>query len=105
MVTEPITEADLFRAYAPDPATVEDRVLASAIRARIRELWAYRTWYRQHGWTLDWPSRRENDDELRALVRLARNARRQAQPVLDRMDPMTLAAHRGDHFRYPGVEQ
>ncbi len=62
----------------PDPHRV-------VIEERIGELLRWRTWYREHRWA-EWSDlRREDAAELRALVRLARRARRLEA------DPLTLA--------------
>jgi hypothetical protein len=71
----------------------EQEALQQLIEARIAELWKYRAWWRAHRWA-DWPDvRREADVELRALIRIARQARRKAQTT--RRD---LA--RGDFYAY-----
>lgn len=59
---------------------------------RIAELLRYRRWYRQHPYTVDWPSRQEHAAELRALVRLARSARATGWRTDD---------FAGDHHVYP----
>ena len=64
-----------------DPAA--DHVLRVVLEERIHELLAFRRWYREHTWTCSWPTRYENDAELRALVRLARHARRIAATAAD----------------------
>jgi hypothetical protein len=61
----------------------QDTILANAYRAviedRIHELWAYRTWYRNHvGWLPE--SQTEDRAELRYLLRIARKARALAAP-------------------------
>ena len=48
----------------------------TVIDERIHDLWVYRNWYLKHPWTLDWPTRQEDLLELRALVKLARKARK-----------------------------
>ena len=60
--------------YGPTPAT-EGHALQVVVEERIRELLAFRRWYRANTYTVSWPTRYENDAELRALVRLARRAR------------------------------
>jgi len=63
-----------------------DQALAVVVEARIGELWRERRWWRTNRWA-DWPDiRRDSDIELRALVRLARTARRLTAP-----DPVTAA--------------
>ena len=63
-----------------------DVQLAVAVERRIAELWRERAWWRANRWA-DWPDiRREHAVELRALVRLARTARRLAEA---RPDPLT----------------
>jgi hypothetical protein len=75
-------------------------ITAEAYRAalddRIHQLLVYRRWYRAHPWTLDWPSRQEHAAELRALVKVARRARRVAREV-----NVSRALAYGDHFAYP----
>ena len=65
-----------------------NEAIGTAVLGRIRELWAYRAWWRANRWA-DWPAvRHDLELELRALVRLARAARR-AEAA--RPDPITLA--------------
>lgn len=52
-------------------AHATEQVLLDAIAER----WRYRSWYRRHGFTVDWTLRYENDRLLRELVRVARKAR------------------------------
>lgn len=53
---------------------------------RIHDLLTYRTWFRKHRWA-DWPAiRTEYEIELRALVRLARQARKAEAAKPDPMD-------------------
>lgn len=64
-----------------DPTTT---ALASApelgiLNQAIAERWRHRRWYRAHPWTLDWPTRWENEIVLRALVKLARANRKAAR--------------------------
>jgi hypothetical protein len=61
----------------------QDTILANAYRAviedRIHELWAYRTWFRNHNtWIPE--EQVELRAELRYLLRLARKARALAAP-------------------------
>ncbi len=70
-----------------------DQALAVVVEARISELWRERRWWRANRWA-DWPDiRRESDVELRALVRLARTARRLIvlAPLPEIVDPITAA--------------
>ena len=53
----------------------EAEALRLVIRQRIRDLWAYRAWYRSHRWATWTDLRAENAVELRALVVLSRAAR------------------------------
>ena len=55
----------------------------TAIEERIAELLRYRQWYRLTPWAATWSDlRRDNDAELRALLRIARAVRRATrQPV------------------------
>jgi len=63
------------------------------IEERISELWRRREWYRSHlGWLIE--SKREDDHELRALVRLARRARREPDPITEAMAWMDWAQRR-----------
>jgi hypothetical protein len=55
------------------------------IEARIRELLANRRWYRSHLWANWTDLRKEDDFELRALLKLARMARKLASEALDPM--------------------
>ena len=65
---------------------VEDQALRAIVEERVRQLWSYRQWFRSHRWA-DWPQeRRDLDVELRALVRLARKARRLAAPLVVEAD-------------------
>lgn len=50
------------------------------VEERIRELLQWRRWYHANRWA-DWPDMERDDrTELRALVKLARKARRAAAP-------------------------
>lgn len=72
-------------------ATVTDTAYRIAVEERIATLWRYRAWWRAHRWA-EWPLRRqETDIELRALVRLARSARKAARRLEERRDPVTVA--------------
>ena len=53
----------------------EAEALRLVIRQRIRDLWAYRNWYRNNRWATWTDLRAENAVELRALVALYREAR------------------------------
>ena len=65
-----------------------NEAIGTAVLGRIRELWAYRAWWRANRWA-DWPAvRHDLELELRALVRLARAARRVEAA---RPDPMAEA--------------
>lgn len=76
---------------------IADQAYRVVVEARVAELLRYRRWYRAHRWA-NWPMlRQEVDVELRALVRLARQARRLAA-VEDAREAATLA--HGDHFAY-----
>lgn len=61
-----------------DLMNVEDACYRIAIEQRIAELWRYRQWWRANRWAEHPLRRQETDIELRALVRLARAARRGA---------------------------
>lgn len=80
----------------PAPAPIHDHALRVVIEERIAELWAWRAWYRQRA---DWASfmglRAEHDAELRALVRLARRARKIAAAAPDPIDSYRSALERG----------
>lgn len=93
----------------PIERRVTDQAYRVALEERIAELWRWRTWYRQQRNSAHWsPLRHQHTDELRALVRIARSARRIARPIAARLDPIDLAAaaapvadFRGDHHVYP----
>lgn len=59
-------------------------VLLDAIHSRLVD----RRWYRAHPYSLDWPTRSENEVILRELVKLARKARDLARPAVE-SDPVT----------------
>ena len=60
--------------------------MEALVMNRIHDLLVYRRWFREHRWA-DWPQERHDYDvELRALVRLARQARKLGAP-----DPMDAA--------------
>ena len=61
-----------------DARTIRAHATEQVLLDRIAELLRYREWYRAHPWTVDWPMRQEHAAELRALVRLARHARKRA---------------------------
>lgn len=68
---------------------VESLAYKAVIEDRIATLWSYRSWYRTHLWA-DWSDlRRENEAELRALIRLVRLARRLSAPVVEQQDPLS----------------
>jgi len=58
---------------------IEDHALRVIVDERIRELLKVRTWYRVNRWAAWTDLRRENEVELRALLRLRRNARNLAR--------------------------
>ena len=65
---------DTFYGYITPPI---DHALRVVVEERITELLAYRRWYRaQPNWSNWMDLARDHDAELRALVRLARQARR-----------------------------
>ena len=66
-----------------------------AVDQRIRELWAYRAWYRQNHWAAWSDLRREHDAELRALVRIARAARKGAEAAARDYDSQVHAVEDG----------
>lgn len=67
------------------PTIAEDHALRVLIHERIAELWRWRKWDREHLWA-EWTTRRaERAVELRALVRLARAARAQAEKAATRV--------------------
>jgi hypothetical protein len=77
--------------YRPTDAT-EGHALQVVVEERIRELIRFRKWYRSQPYWSNWMDlARDNDNELRALVRLARRARRIAATAYD---PMTMAKQR-----------
>ena len=62
---------------------------------RITDLWIERAWWRYNRWA-DWPDiRREHTAELRALVAVARRARRLASA--EQTDPITEAKGYQEH--------
>lgn len=71
-----ITEAELSHDHGSRTIDQAHRVV---IEERIAELWRWRSWYRARAHTLTWPVRYDNAIELRALVRVARTARRMAR--------------------------
>jgi hypothetical protein len=76
----------------------ESHAIAATVTERIRELWIMRSWWRHTRWAAEWsPRRQEYEVELRALVRLARKARRLAREAGERRDPMTAAKARDYH--------
>ncbi len=55
--------------------------MEAIILDRIADLWKLRKWYRENRWA-EWSDlRRENYIELRALVKLARMARKTPDPM------------------------
>lgn len=76
-----------------DARTIRAHATEQVLLDRIDELLRYREWYRAHPWTIDWPSRQNDAIELRALVRLARKARRLAAKA---PDPVTTAKAEAD---------
>jgi hypothetical protein len=55
--------------------------MEAIVMARISELLIVRGWYRRYRWTAEWsPRRQEYEVELRALVKIARKARKLAPP-------------------------
>jgi hypothetical protein len=55
--------------------------MEAIILDRIADLWKLRKWYRENRWA-EWSDlRRENYIELRALVKLARAARKRPDPM------------------------
>lgn len=76
----------------------EDHALRALLYERIRELWAYRQWWRTNRWA-DWPVVRvELHAELRILVGLARKARRMAATAPDPIAAARWDADRRDHW-------
>lgn len=73
-----------FRHELPQDRAVLGTVTLVVIEERIRELWQWRTWDRTHSWAAWTTLRQERTVELRALVKLARQARAIAAP-----DPLT----------------
>lgn len=58
-----------------------------AVEERIRDLWTWRAWYRRQPNFAVWLDlARDNDRELRALVTIARRARRLAAAAPDSVD-------------------
>ena len=74
--------------------TIEAHALAVAVEERIVTLVKFHEWYIRNPWARgqDWDEMRRDDAiELRALVRLARKARKASSAGVDRMDPVTAA--------------
>lgn len=74
-------------------STIDRTVIAHATEQllveRIAELWRWRSWYRaQANWSHWMNLARDNDVELRALLRIARRGRRLAAQA---PDPLTEA--------------
>lgn len=89
----PVTTWAAHKAVAYDVR--DDQQLAVVVERRIATLWRERGWWRAHRYA-DWPLMRQADyHELRALVRLARTARRLRKP--EQADPITAAHRRGEH--------
>lgn len=95
-----LTERDLYQGYGVRlrPSLGAERIARAhateaALLERIRELWTFRAWYarqpRQDYW---WDLATRNTVELRALVQVARKARRAVDAT---PDPMDLA--KADH--------
>lgn len=64
--------------------TYEAHALAAAVEGRIVQLLAYRKWHYENRRLIDWPEMRHDDRvELRALVRLARAARKAGKAERD----------------------
>jgi hypothetical protein len=95
----PTTEHDLLRGYAPQTwDAAADHALRIVIEERIRVLWHARQHWRRGAYSALWSEeRRAAAAELRALVRLARAARRLTEAA---PDPITLAKAVTD--RVPG---
>jgi hypothetical protein len=80
----------------PDPITAQ--AIAVTLQARVRELVVIHNWYVVNRWARgpEWDAMRHDDRvELRALIRLARRARRLARETVEREDAVTqgLAWH------------
>jgi hypothetical protein len=75
------------------PELVTAHAYKTALDAEIEGRLHDRRWYRERPWTLDWPVRAENEVALRALIRVARDARRIARPAIERADP--ISAYQG----------
>lgn len=87
-----------------DDATVTAHAYRVTLDEEIADRLHDRRWYRARAWTVDWPTRYENEVILRALVKLARKARALSRPVAERADPVTAAKAddywAGDHHVY-----
>lgn len=86
-----------------DGRTIRAHATEQVLLDRIDELLRYRTWYRDHPWTVDWPMRQEHAAELRALVRLGRQGRARAAhrlgtEVIDRLEAYPADYWAGDHY-------
>lgn len=91
-----------------DERRIRDQVLSvyldEAIRRRVRD----RRWYRARDGRLFWADlERDNDTRLRELLRIRREARAIANPIVEREDAITrskaAALAAGDH--YAGMPQ
>ena len=51
--------------------------MEAIVLCRIKELLTFRRWYRENRWATWTDLRKEHEAELRALVRLARQARKE----------------------------
>lgn len=68
-----------------------NEALAAIVMERIRELLIVRGWYRRNRWSATWsPRRQQYEIEFRALVSLARKARKVAREAEQR-DAVTAA--------------
>jgi len=86
-----------------DTAVIEAHALKAVIDGRVRELAAWRRWYREHPYTLGWQVRVDNERELRDLVALRWKARRMARAAIAAERRRSADYWRGDHFVRPGV--
>lgn len=81
---------------ADTPRVMRALATEAVLLERIAECLRIRRWYRRTHWA-DWPDlRKENEVELRALVKLARRARQVAAP--DPVDVAKAEAERRDAY-------
>jgi hypothetical protein len=83
-----ISEGQLFYAYREAPVRVaQAHMTETVLLERIGELWRFRSWYRRQVRQDFWMDlAKRNDEELRALLKVARRARRLSDAAPDPID-------------------